>query len=135
MLKEHNVLRLGTPDLGIQLEVNWSDDAAIRDCQVIRVSFPKSKDGGSFVIKKEELNALTFAMGTKSEQMKMIPIVETRSRHYETVLGITATKNIKKGEKIVFPVSIPLPTFSEEIISEAKRDAVKNHQGLPLIGT
>ncbi len=128
MLKEHNILRLGP----LTFEVNWSDAEDVRNCQRIRIAF--EKDAKPFVIKKEELNALTFAMGNRQEQMKMIPQVETRSRHYETVLGITATKDIKKGEKIVVPVSLALPTFEEEIIAEAKRSLTKTASGVPLIG-
>lgn len=128
MLKEHNILRVGP----LTFEVNWSDAEDVRDCQMIKIGIPK--DAKSFVIKKEELNAITFAMGNRQEQMKMIPQVETRSRHYETVLGITATKDIKKGEKIVVPVSISLPTFEEEVIAEAKRSVTKTHTGVPLIG-
>lgn len=134
MLKEHNILRIGTPEANVGFEVNWSEAEDVRDCQRIRIHVPKGKEDRTFVVKKEELHAVLFTFGNRQEQMKMIPQVESRSRHYETVLGIVAKQDIKKGEKINVAVSIPLPTFEEEIIADAKRDILKTHKGVPIIG-
>ena len=34
------------------------------------------------------------------------------------MIGVTAKKDIKKGEKINFPLKITLPTFEQEAIAE-----------------
>lgn len=121
MLHSHESFRFADRGTGKEFyaEVNWAGDD---NCEKVRFTFP---DGSKVVVKRNELNAMLFAMGSRDEQMKMVPSVETRSRWYETVLGITATKDIKKGEKIVMPVKITLPTFEEEIIAEAKKDVLK----------
>lgn len=135
MISEHNKFRLGTPEAGVSLEVNWTDSEEVRDCKRIRVHIPKSKEDKSFVIKKEELNAILFVLGNKEEQMKMIPQVESRSRWYETVVTVKnkSGKPIPPGGDITFPITLTLPTFEEEIISEAKKDVLKST--LPIIGS
>lgn len=129
MLTSHQAFRFADKGSGKEFsaEVNWNGND---NCAKVRFNFP---NGDRVVVDRNGLNAMLFAMGNRDEQMKMIPQVESRSRHYETVLGITATKRIEKGEKIVVPVSIALPTFEEEVIAEAKRDVLKTTS--PLIGT
>ena len=104
-------------------EVNWNEgDPVTNECKVIRVTFP---NGDLMSIKREHLNAILFALGNSEEQRQMVPQTLHRSKWYETILGITAMKNIQKGEKINVRVKIPLPTVSEEVVSEMKRDVLK----------
>lgn len=121
MLTSHQAFRFADKGTGKEFtaEVNWNGND---NCAKVRFNFP---NGDKVVVDRNGLNAMLFAMGNRTEQMKMIPQVETRSRHYETVLGITAKKDIRKGEQIVVPVSIALPTFEEEVIAEAKRDVMR----------
>ncbi len=100
-------------------EVNWKKDPKTRDAQLIRFTFP---DGKSAIIKKEALLSFLFTLGTGEEQRKIIPQLITRSRHYETVVSVEAKHDIKKGEKLTFPLSLSLPTLSEELAAEAKRE-------------
>lgn len=104
------------------MEVNWlgDNDEETNNCKLIKFVFP---DGKESLIKKEHLNAILFAIGTKAEQMKMIPQVIRKVKHYETVIGIKAIKDIKKGENIVVPISLSLPSTEEEAIAEVKRDS------------
>lgn len=109
------------------IEVNWKGekDEETNNCKVLKITFP---DGTESFVKKEYLNSLLFAIGTAAEQRELLPQKLTTVRKYQTVLGITAKKNIKKGEKINVQVDIPLPDIEQEIVGEAKRIA-----GIPLI--
>lgn len=127
MLKGHRTFKVGP----LTFEVNWSNDEEVKDCQLIRIHV--DENARDFTIKKQELNAILFTLGTSDEQMKMIPQVETRSRHYETVVGVKTDRDIAKGEEVIFPISIALPSFEEEIIAEAKRDLQIKQGGFPLI--
>lgn len=104
----------------ILVEVNWNPkDDKSNDCKLLRVTFP---NGDVAVVKKDHLNALLFAIGNPEEQRKMIPQTLRRSRWYETVIEVEAKQDIKKGEKISFPLKLTLPTFEEEVIAEAKKE-------------
>jgi hypothetical protein len=134
MINGHEKFRLvdeGGSGKEFFLEVNWKGDD---HCKHIRFTFP---DGKQAVIKKEHLHAILFAIGNAEEQKKMIPMVERTSRHYETVIGITATKDIKKGEQIVTKIALALPTFEQEVIAEAKRELIEKGKiktTTPIIG-
>lgn len=117
MLKTHEQIRL--PDENkenhLLLEVNWNPkDKASNHSKLIRVLFP---DGTTATIKREHFIAFCFAIGSEEDQQALIPQKVTSVRNYETMLGITATKNIAKGEKINVRVKIPIPVSEEEIIS------------------
>ena len=67
--------------------------------------------------------AILFAIGNEAEQRKMIPQKLTRVKWYETVVSVKATKDIRKGENITFPIKITLPSVEEEVIREVKRES------------
>ena len=125
MIKGYEKLRIPdeTKKHDIIVEVNYNPhDKSVTDCKMIRFTV----GGKASVVKKEHLTAVLFAIGNEEEQRKMIPQIQTRSRWYETVVSVKAKKDIKKGEDLTFPLKLTLPTFSEEIIAEAKRDVIKN---------
>ena len=127
MLKTYDKLRI--PDENkvndLLIEVNWNpNDKETNDCKFLRVTM----NGKTSVIKKEHFYAFLFAIGNESEQMKMIPKVERRSRWYETVVSVVAKNDVKKGQNITFPIKLTLPTIEEEVIGEMKKDLLK--QGL-----
>lgn len=108
-------------------EVNWNKfDEKVRDCKLIRFTFPGGK---TCMVKKEALLSFLFAIGSEEEQRKMIPQLINRSRHYETTVSVEAKHDIKKGENVTFPIKLTLPTFSEEIIAEAKRELLTKNKG------
>ena len=134
MIKGHEVFRLyeeGSSDTSkqIQLEVNWNQDPGVKDCKLIRVIYPKTKE--SFVIKRERLNAVLFALGKPDEQMDMIPQKISRKRRFEGVVRMKATKDIKKGEEIVTTCFHDLPDFEDEIIGKIPTDSFAH---VPVIG-
>ena len=108
------------PDLGKKnkffVEVNWNpEDELTNQCKVLKCTFP---NGDQIFIEKKHLIELLFSIGSPEEQRKMIPQKILRTRNYETMIGVTAKKDIKKGEKINFPLKITLPTFEQEAIAE-----------------
>ncbi len=117
-------------------EVNFREgDEATNKCQIFKFIFP---DGKESFIKRDDLLQILFACGKPEDQQKMIPQKIQHIRNYETVLGITATRNIMKGQKINVRVKIPLPKMEEEIIAEIKTMAGKGQLGqynIPIIKT
>ncbi len=101
----------------LNLEVNWEPkNEKINECKFIRVLFP---DGKTAVIKREYFHSILFAISRAEEQRKMIPVIVQEVRNYQTILGITASKDIAKGEKINVRVNIPIPSQRDEIIMDA----------------
>ena len=129
MITSYETFRIGPPGKGVEFEVNWSKDSSVVNCQMIRV---KPYKGESFVIKRDELNAILFVMGKPEDQLKMVPYTMKRSKWYETVVSVQATKPIRKGEKITFPIKLALPTVEEEVVAEVKKDILKANY--PIIG-
>lgn len=125
MLKEHEKLRIPDENKLKEMvwEVNWNPkDKKTNECKYVRVHFP---DKSMALVKKEYLMAALFALGTAKEQRDITPKVQRTSRHYETVVSVTAKQDIKKGQSMTFPLKLTLPTFDEEVIAEAKRDVIK----------
>ena len=112
------------------VEVNYKDDPEINQCKILKITFP-NKDVA--YIKRDQLMAFLFAIGRPEDQRKMIPQTIRRTRWYETVIGVKATKDIRKGEMMNFPIKISLPDVSEEVISEIKKDYIieKKPKSLP----
>lgn len=100
-------------------EVNWNPyDKSSNECKLVRFTFPS---GDTSVVKREHLHAILFAIGKEDDQKKLIPETVTRIRNYETVLGITATKDISKGEKINVHVKIPIPLSQDDVLVGSKK--------------
>jgi len=111
-------------------EVNYnSKDGKTNKCQVLRFKYGE-KEG---YITRDHLLGMLWVIGEPAEQRKMIPQTITKVRHYETVIGIKATKNIAKGESINVAVKFPLPSVEEEVIGEIKKSANrKTNSGIIL---
>lgn len=122
MLEDFNKFLLkdqsGKNDLTV--EVNWNPkDELTNECKIVKIKLPNGKE--SFV-SKDDLNAMLFIIGTRAERTKMLPITINKSKWYETVLSLKATKDIAKGEQITFPIKLSLPDERREAISELKRE-------------
>jgi len=105
---------------GLVFEVNYSTDDKVFPCKMIKWYVG---DEMGF-IEAKHLFEFLFTIGSRNEQRKMIPQELTRVKHYETIIGIKATKDIRKGEMINVPISITLPTEREEAIAEIKHDII-----------
>ena len=120
MITSHEKLKV--PDQGgnkdLIFEVNYSDQPEVQNCQMLRVTYPNGSKG---YLKREHLMSVLFAIGRSEDQRNLIPQKLATIRKYKTILGITAKKDIKRGEKINVEVDTPLPPIEQEIITEAKR--------------
>ena len=101
------------------MEVNWEDNKETNECKVIKFTF---SDGKKAFIDKQNLYSLLFLMGTRPEQAKLVPQTITQVRHYKTTMYVQLTKDTKKGEILKVPVDISLPSVSEEVVSELKKE-------------
>ena len=125
MIKGHEIFKIIDENKinSFKIEVNWNEkDEKTNKCKMLRVIFP---DGKECVIKKESLAAILFAIGNEEEQRKLIPQKITRVRWYETVLSVKATKDIRKGENITFPVKLTMPSEEEQIIGALKSESAR----------
>lgn len=105
---------------GVTFEVNWDENPETNECKVLKMTLP---DKSTHYISKDMFVAFMWVIGTADEQKKMIPQTVIHTKWYETVLGIKATKDIKKGEMINVPVKLSLPDERREAIAELKRDS------------
>ncbi len=125
MLKGYEKLRIPDENKEHEMvwEVNWNPhDPKTTGCKVIRVTFP---GGQTAIVKKEHMMAAVFAIADAEEQVKMIPVQKTLSRWYETIVSVKATKDVKKGEELTFPIKLSLPAHTYDVLAEAKKDLVK----------
>ena len=128
MIEERRVFKFPDRDMkaNIEVEINWNPkDEKTNKCKVLKFKF----DDKEVYVNKEHFLTFIFMMGNSEEQQKMIPQRITNVRKYETVLGIKAKQDIKKGETINCLVEIPLPDIVNEIIGEHKKDSgiIKAH--------
>lgn len=125
MLKGYEKIRIPdeNKEKDFMMEVNWNPyDKMSNECKLVRFTFP---GGETSIVKREHLLSALFRIGSADDQRAMVPQKVERIRNYQTVLGITAKKDIQKGEKINVRVSIPIPTQSEEVIRDLKREVLK----------
>jgi hypothetical protein len=105
-----------------QVEVNWNpEDEKTNQCKVLKFIFPCDTEKKEAFIKREHLKNLLFYIGEPTTQMKMGKQILGRSREYETVIGITAKQDIKKGERIVVPLKLRLPDIEDIALVEAMK--------------
>ena len=121
MIKEHNQATLkdvqGNNDLVV--EMNWNPkDPLTNEAKILRVKLPGSKHS---YIKRDELHRLMLIIGTRPQKSQLIPELIRRSRWYETKLGVEASKDIRKGDMIIFDVKIPLPDEREVVWGRTER--------------
>lgn len=114
MVENHQKFLLGEEgEHRFFMEVNWEDHERSNHCKLIKVTFP---DGKETYVKREHIHSMLFAISNETQQAQIIPYKQETIRNLETMLGITATKNIQKGEKINVRVKIPIPLDKQEKI-------------------
>ena len=132
MINHHekfNIIDVNKRNTGVFLEVNWEpQNDETNNCKVLKMTLP---DGKEYFIEKEILLGVLWVIGTREDQQKIIPQRIQNVRWYETVLGITATRNIKKGEKINIPLKLTLPVKEHEAITDIRRPSGGNNLILP----
>lgn len=119
MIKDHEKIRLpdenGKHDLFF--EVNWdTENTKTNGCKVLKVTLP---DGKEAFIKRDYFHAFLFAISREEEQRKMIPQILTKVHSKETMFGVKATKDIRKGEMINFSAKVDFecPYYKQEVLN------------------
>ena len=94
------------------IEVNWNK--LVKHKGYIKIGI----DGKEAVLSREHLYAILFIVGSAEEQEKMISpfLKKTHVTKYTKVVGITTTKDIKKGETINVPLEFTLNPETEQIV-------------------
>lgn len=104
----------------LTLEVNWSEDSKVKDCQLVKVTMRTDKGDYTAIIRRDLFYSFLFAIGRAEEQREIIPQTLTKVRWLETVLGIKATKDIRKGEMINVPVKLSIPLEKQAVITKGR---------------
>jgi|SRR3990167_2101122 len=137
MLKERekfNIIDVDERSTGMVWEVNWSEQEEVKDCKLVRMTFP---DGKTAIVPTKILLEVLFVCGQPEDQQKLIPQTLETIHHYKTTLGIKATKDIHKGEMINFPIelSVPCSALREDVIGSLPKEYKQGvmNGGLPLI--
>jgi hypothetical protein len=106
----------------MSVEVNWRPtDEDTNECKVLKIAV-----GDKITyIALGDLRTILFACSDTESQKKMMPVQMITQRRYQTVIGVKAKENIKKGAMVNFKVDIPLPPIEKEIMMEAARQIKK----------
>lgn len=80
----------------VAFEVNWN--SLVKRKGYVKMSI----DGLDCVVSREHLWSILFMLGSAEEQVKMAtPFVKkTKVTKYQKMIGLTTTKDVKKGEMI-----------------------------------
>ena len=92
--------------------LNWNKK--VGKCKYVRFVLP----GGDCVVHKDHLRSIMFIIGTDEEQRRMgkrrVTTVRTMTKRVEVV----TTRDIRKGEKLVFPLTITVPIDIQDKVLE-----------------
>lgn len=102
-LKEHRTLALADVSgrgREVHFEVNWN--TLVKKKGYIRVKV----DGHDAVIDRDQLWTILFMLGSAEEQEKLVSpfMKQTSVTKYFKMIGVTTTRDIKKGETINVPL-------------------------------
>lgn len=93
-------------------DVNFDEN--LKDCVKISI------DGASRVVKYTDLFSFMFAIGTKEQQAKMIPVREELGHQYMKQIHVKLKKDMKEGEMMVVNVPVNVPEIVENQILQEK---------------
>ena len=94
------------------IEVNWNK--LVRNKGFIKMSIGEEE----VVLSREHLYAILFIIGSAAEQEKMISpfLKKTRVTKYQKLIGITASKDIKRGEFLNVPLEFTYNPENHQIV-------------------
>lgn len=75
---------------------------------------------GKAIVSIKDMNQILFALSDREDQMKLTPLTQQPVHWRKTMLGVTATKDVKKGERLNFPIEISFPCTNMREIMGAK---------------
>lgn len=127
MISAHRILQLPTFDgKKIEVEVNWSDNQAVKDCKIVRF-----REGETcFEVSRDALVTILMIIGREADQKKLMPLKTTGVKVVQRMLGFEfdASRDYRKGEKIsVRAPWIDQITTEDEILSGALSKRKSKH--------
>lgn len=115
--------------MDMEFEINWNSFAMKKGCIKISVGDNEA------VIDRDQLWSMLFILGSAEEQDKLITpfIKQTRVSKFFKMIGITATRDIKKGEFINVPLEFTLnPETNNVIIGKGNMGQLRRSVGRTL---
>lgn len=111
------------------IEVNWNK--LVKQKGFVKIKIRDEE----VVLSREHLYAILFIVGSAEEQEKMISpfLKKTQVKKYFKMIGITATKNIQKGELLNVPLEFTLnPDTNQVIIGKGSMGAIRKVLTKPI---
>jgi len=105
----------------VNVEVNWNK--LVRKKGYIKLTIGDEE----VVISREHLYAILFMLGSAEEQEKMVsPFVkQTQVTKFFKLIGVTAVKDVKKGDTLNVPLEFTLnPETNQVIIGKGSMDVL-----------
>ena len=96
----------------VNIEVNWNKFASKQGCIKFSINDEEA------VISREHLYAILFMLGSAEEQQKMSApfLKQTQVTKYFKLLGVTATKDVRKGEMLNVPLEFTLNPETHQVV-------------------
>jgi hypothetical protein len=96
MISEYTRLDVGK----MSVEVNWN--AHVTPCKKFKFIWKGDGPPIEQVVDRNEVYAMLFMFGDDNQQVDLIPVKTEKIRAINTMMGIRAKKDIRKGETIKF---------------------------------
>ena len=106
----------------VVFQINWNN--LVRDRGYIKITI----NGNEAVVKREHLWSILFMLGSLEEQEKLVsPFVrKTQVTKFFKLIGVTTTRDIKKGETINIPLEFTFnPETKQVIIGKGSMNAIR----------
>jgi len=87
----------------LKVEVNWNEE--VKPCEKIRITV----DGKEQIIDRADFYSMMFVFGDEAQQEQLIPVERLKVREITRLLTIRAKKDMKRGEKMLFPYTYYIP--------------------------
>lgn len=98
--------------MDVEFEINWNSFARRTGCILLSI------DGKEAVIDRDQLWSILFILGSAEEQEKLVtPFMrQTKVSKFFKMIGITASRDIRKGEFINVPLEFTLNPETNRVI-------------------
>lgn len=97
---------------GVEFEINWNSFSRRKGCILLSI------DGKEAVIDRDQLWSIMFILGSAEEQEKLVsPFMrQTKVSKFFKMIGITASRDIKRGEFINVPLEFTLNPETNRVV-------------------
>ncbi len=108
----------------VVFEVNWN--SMVRKKGLIKISV----NGETAVVSRDHLWGILFMLGSAEEQEKLVSpfMKKTQVTNFFKIIGVTAMKDIKKGELLNVPLEFTLSPETNQIkIGKGSMGVIRKH--------